>query len=93
MERSPIIGASGKIEANGANGGAAFSNDALEGWSCGGGGSGGGVILALHGGTYTNNGTVEALGGLGGVGTGAQTNTTGGPGGAGSITVEQIDQI
>jgi hypothetical protein len=56
----------------------------------GGGASGGGIILGLHGGTYTNNGTIQANGGLSGDISGG-SNGDGGAGGNGSVLIEQID--
>jgi len=55
-----------------------------------GGGSGGGIIIALYGGTLSNSGTVQASGGAGGVGAGYTNPNTGGAGGAGTTTIEQI---
>jgi len=73
----------GAIEANGSRGGNSGSGG-------GGGSSGGGNVLILHGGAFTNNGTIEAAGGTatsGALGGG----TNGGAGGAGSVQVGQID--
>ena len=80
------IGSAGKIEANGKNGGTAnFCS-----WGSGGGGAtGGGVIVTLYAGSYTNNGTIQASGGTGGGSN--YYSYPGGNGGAGSTVVEQID--
>ena len=75
------IGASAYIQSNGKNGGACGT--ASQG---SGAGAGGGAILIAHKGTYTNNGTVEALGGVGG----DNGSNDGGDGGAGAITTLQI---
>ena len=74
------VGASGKIEANGKNGGMSAANQ-----GCG-AGSGGGAIGLIFAGSYTNNGTVEAAGGSG------EDDTYGlaGSGGAGTIQTLQI---
>ena len=79
------VGATGIIRANGKNGGTGGNSPSSYG-AGGGGGSGGGRIIILHGGTYTNSGTVEAVAGTGGSG-----NSTGGAGGAGNVTVSQVD--
>ena len=86
------IGASGVIEADGTNGGNAgamhpYSNPPA--WPSGGGGSGGGSVFILHAGTYSNSGTVRANGGSGGSIT-TPRGITGGNGGAGSVTVQQV---
>ena len=77
------IGASGKILANGAPGGVA-SGDAND---MEGGATGGGRIIIAHTGTYTNNGTVQAVGGKAAT---SGMSGTGGDGGAGTVTVQQI---
>ena len=77
------IGASGKILANGTPGGVA-SNDAND---MEGGASGGGRIIIAHSGTYTNNGTVQAVGGKAAT---SGMSGTGGDGGAGTVTIQQI---
>ena len=78
------IGASGKILANGSPGGVA-SDDAnnMEG-----GASGGGRIIIAHRGTYSNSGTVQAVGGKAAT---SGMSGTGGDGGAGTVTVEQVN--
>jgi hypothetical protein len=58
------IGASGSIESKGSDGGPNY----VSGRS---GGSGGGNILVLHGGTLTNNGSISAAGGPGRGGNGS----------------------
>ena len=75
------IGASGKILAQG---GGAGSDWATGTGGNGGGGSGGGAIQILHGGTYSNSGTVNADGGLG------VASFGGGPAGDGGINVAQV---
>lgn len=77
------IGATGKIESNGANGG--NSSDARDNGGGGGAGSGGGIILLIYNESLTNSGTLEAVGGLGGNG-----HTSGGAGGDGSIRSIQV---
>lgn len=79
------IGASGVINANGHDMPRNSSNVAGAG-----GGAGGGNILIAHRGTYTNNGTVEAVGGLGDRNVGSPGNNQGGGGGTGSVQVIQI---
>lgn len=54
------IGPNGVISSNGANGGSGGKN------SAGGGGAGGGCIKLLYTGEYTNNGSIQANGGIGG---------------------------
>ena len=77
------IGASGKILANGTPGGTDQSNtNDMEG-----GASGGGRIIIAHTGTYTNNGTVQAVGGKAAT---SGMSGTGGDGGVGAVTVQQI---
>lgn len=77
------IGASGKILANGAPGGVASGNaNDMEG-----GASGGGRIIIAHTGTYTNNGTVQAVGGKAAT---SGMSGTGGDGGVGAVTIQQI---
>lgn len=76
------INSGGVISANGSNGGNKNSSNPD---GSGGGGSGGGNILIAHRGTYTNNGTVQAIGGSGGSG-----NAQGGNGGNGSVQVYPI---
>ncbi len=71
------IGSSGRIEANGTTG----SPPTGLAYSSGGGGSGGGVAAIFYGGTFTNNGTISAHGGSGGV----VGYYDGGRGGNGSI--------
>ena len=83
------IGPNGSIVSNGIAGGngiAGFS-------SAGGGGSGGGVIYVYYGGTLTNNGTVTANGGPGGLaGTPTAPGTNqGGSGGAGTSILQKLN--
>jgi len=68
---------SGTISNNGSKGGGHTVN------TSGGGGSGGGVTVALYAGSNQFTGTIEAAGGLGGVG--SATKITGAPGGDGSV--------
>jgi len=78
--------------AGGGTGGAGRVN--LGGY--GGGGGGGGVIALFHLGTYTNNGTVQALGGTGGTGGTGKTaddfeyGEAGTDGSAGTIHTQQV---
>ncbi|MBN2140853.1 MAG: hypothetical protein JW718_07585 [Desulfovibrionaceae bacterium] len=72
------IGANGKIESNGADGGDGVSADCTAG-----GASGGGPILVLYAGDLSNSGTIQSNGGSGGTGVGQ--GKIGGNGGAGSI--------
>ena len=69
------IGATGIISADGKLGGSAQSS---------GGASGGGNILLLRGGTYSNSGSVRANGG-------SAAPSLGGRGGNGSVQVDQIN--
>ncbi|OZB95945.1 hypothetical protein [Paenibacillus sp. XY044] len=70
------VGSTGKILANGGKGTAGTAGGNLSsiyanycnGGGGGGGGAGGGCIFIRYGGTYTNNGTVTALGGAGSAG-------------------------
>lgn len=78
-----IIGPNGIIESNGSAGGYALNGTNRRG--AGGGGSGGGSINVLYNGSFTNNGTIQANGGMGGDGT-----VNGGNGGAGTVRVEQV---
>jgi|TARA_Y100000296_G_C5134738_1_gene237553 hypothetical protein len=77
------IGASGKILANGSPGGVSGS-DASD---MQGGASGGGRIIIAYRGSYTNNGTVQAVGGEA-----ATTGVSGegGDGGVGTVTTQQV---
>jgi hypothetical protein len=77
------IGASGKILANGSPGG----TDASTTTDMEGGASGGGRIIIAHTGTYTNNGTVQAVGGKAAT---SGMSGTGGDGGVGAVTIQQI---
>ena len=78
---SVTVGPGGSIRANGKDGGDASGHPDSNRVESGGGGSGGGIILIAHGGSYTNNGTVQANGGNGG---NAPSNS-GGAGGNGAI--------
>ncbi len=75
---SLTIGASGVIESKGSAG----KSGGPQG---GGGGSGGGSINIFYGGSYTKTGSVLATGGVGGT-----ASYTGGDGGDGCITEQQI---
>ncbi|WP_338542041.1 phage tail protein [Paenibacillus tundrae] len=101
------IGSTGKILTKGGAGGAGGNATAKTydgiifsgGGGGGGGGAGGGAVMILHGGTYTNNGTIDTSGGLGGAsGVGRDSNNTlmdqgvsGLSGSAGDIRVKQIN--
>jgi len=80
------IGASGKILANGTPGGT-YGSSGSEANDMEGGATGGGRIIIAHTGTYTNNGTVQAVGGKAAT---SGMGGTGGDGGAGTVTVQQI---
>lgn len=80
---SITINGSGIVSSNGSNGG----GDVV-GSPGGGGGSGGGSVNIFYKGTYTNNGTVQANGGIGGVC--SDTNRRGGAGGAGTVRSSSI---
>jgi hypothetical protein len=73
------VSITGTISSNGSGGGSG-GGSALSGGS--GGSSGGGRVIIVYGGTYSNTGTVQANGGSG----------PGSSGGAGSITVQKVDQ-
>ena len=85
------IGSGGKTDASGSQA------DGIDGngynWCSCGGGSGGGAIKIAHRGTYTNNGTVTVAGGTGGQVTDCGNfyfSGDGGNGGAGTLTVLQV---
>jgi hypothetical protein len=85
------IGASGKITCKGSQA------DGIDGngynWLTTGGGSGGGAVRIAYKGTFTNNGSIDVAGGLGGqmtdIGNG-QYAGTGGTGGSGSSVTLQV---
>ena len=79
---SITVGGSGSIEANGV-----AAHNVSSAYQVGGGGSsGGGNVLALCKGTYTNGGTVQAVGGTAcTVNSTNYDNMAGGAGGAGSV--------
>lgn len=56
-----------------------------------GAGSGGGHVSIIHGGTLTNNGTIRAIGGAGGLP--GNNNNYGGAGGAGSVVTKTFAQM
>lgn len=76
------LAAASRIEANGVDNNSSGSVTFL------GGSSGGGSVLLLHGGTLTNNGTIEASGGA--AVEGATPGIAGGAGGAGSVQIDNI---
>ena len=90
----------GQVVSNGGDGGDgsnAITTTTVSGLGAGGGGggAGGGVIALFYGGTYTNNGTIQVNGGLGGIaGTSplSQINDAlnGQSGGVGTIYTEQL---
>lgn len=80
------INGGGVISADGVNGGIYGGSG-----GDGGGASGGGIVMILTGGTYTNSGTVRAIGGSGGVGDIASGYGPGGIGGNGIVYNTQID--
>jgi hypothetical protein len=77
------IGSSGSIQAKGKNGGGGGSTS----YDTGGGGSGGGNVLTLYAGILSNSGTLSAAGGS----PGNVTLNDGGAGGAGTVTLEQVN--
>jgi hypothetical protein len=79
------IGASGTIEAKGVKGGDVTGASAVAVEDASGGGSGGGSIVVAYKGTFTNNGSITAAGGLGGLPSG--NGRAGGAGGAGSVQI------
>jgi len=85
------IGAAGSVTSQGSNGGN-IGSPANTGGA--GGASGGGRIVILYGGTYTNNGTVSVSGGVGGISNFpvpfSPTAVNGGNGGAGSLTIKKV---
>lgn len=80
---SVLIGPTGLLRCNGANGAPAVGADA------GGGSGGGGGLIHIRTRSYTSNGTVEAVGGVGGAGAG--TGSSGGNGGPGLVYIEVLD--
>jgi len=89
------VGPSGVISSNGVEGGDAAPPGGGSN-AGGGGGSGGGRIIIVHAGTYTNNGSVVCNGGYGGTGGNNPQGSGGSPekagtGGAGAVTVIQVD--
>lgn len=74
----------GKIEASGTDGGGSSNYG-------GGGGSGGGHISLIYSGSYTNSGTVQAVGGIGG--DPGSSSTKGGSGGAGSVVTKTFNDM
>lgn len=83
------IGATGVIESRGSTGGTAtgWCGSCCPGESAGGGGSGGGSIVVLYRGTLTNNGSIVATGGSGGV---SCSTNRGGNGGNGTVQIFQV---
>ena len=75
------VNSGGSILSAGQAGGDASGHPDSNRVEAAGGGSGAGIILIAHGGTYTNNGTVTTTGGTGGT---APSNS-GGAGGAGAV--------
>lgn len=81
------IGASGSITTVGSVTGNCTGGNQ---WHATGGGSGGGNIVIVHRGSYTNNGTVTANGGQSGTVNANQYARRGGAGGNGSIQTLQV---
>lgn len=81
------IGSNGSIVANGRNSGACSGGNS---WHGSGGASGGGNIVIVHRGSYTNNGSVTANGGTSGTVTSYQYSRRGGNGGNGSVQTLQV---
>lgn len=92
------ISATGKISANGGNGGAgAVSNvskwsNSVRNISGGGGGAGGGIVCLIHSGDIVNNGSVIANGGHGGA-AGTYYDSVGNPGQDGSVGAVLIQSL
>lgn len=84
------ISATGKISANGGNGGAGVSSSITI--SGGGGGGGGGIVCLIHSGDIVNNGSVIANGGRGGA-AGRYYNNVGNPGQDGSVGAVLIQSL
>lgn len=78
------IGPNGSITSQGSRGGTGPAGG-------GGGGSGGGVVYVYYGGALTNNGTISADGGAGGINPGTPGSFIGGAGGAGSLTISKLN--
>ena len=81
------IGSNGSIVANGNNSGACSGGNS---WHGSGGASGGGNIVIVHRGSYTNNGTVNANGGTSGTVASYQYSRRGGNGGNGPVQTLQV---
>jgi len=81
------ISSGATLSANGGSGAGLTGNSSNTWRGCGGGGAGGGAIVLVSKGTYSNSGTVQAIGGIQSVSTGGKdSNTNGGAGGAGTVT-------
>lgn len=74
-----------RVSADGKAGGASHAT-----YGGGGGGAGGGMVCLFYRGSYKNNGTVRASGGLGGTGGSEAGNMAGGPGGVGYVLAQAI---
>lgn len=85
------IEGTGKITSKGSNGG--YAHGAVH-RNAGGGASGGGNVLILHAGTYTNNGVIDVAGGIGGAASGGSGAGPGygGAGGNGSVIIDKISK-
>ena len=81
------IGSNGSIVANGNNSGNCSGGNQ---WHGSGGAAGGGNIVIVHRGSYTNNGSVTANGGTSGTVASYQYSRRGGNGGNGSVQTLQV---
>ena len=86
------IGSGGKITVKGGNGAVLTSTNATYSgdYSAGGGQGGGGRIIIAHRGSYTNNGTLESIGGNAVNVKETGVAGAGGIGGTGAITIQQV---
>lgn len=90
-----VINSTGTISADGGNGAAGvYVYNTRESATGGGGAGGGGIIAIVYGGTYTNNGSVHANGGHGGVRGAAIGHTTNGADGSiGTVFISSFDDL
>lgn len=90
-----VINSTGTISADGGNGAAGvYVYNKYESATGGGGAGGGGIIAIVYGGTYTNNGSVHANGGHGGVRGAAIGHTTNGADGSiGTVFISSFDDL
>lgn len=90
-----VINSTGTISADGGNGAAGvYVYNTYKSATGGGGAGGGGIIAIVYGGTYTNNGSVHANGGHGGVRGAAIGHTTNGADGSiGTVFISSFDDL